>query len=254
MDNELRNNNTVSPEKWDNMSNDEKITFIQLKMNEAKDLNDEDQYAYWNANLQKLQEKKDNHYQQLMNAINKRRSNNNISEEEKQQILGEIYFCIDNLVKEANTDEEVINLVSKVIDDLNRDDFEKNIQQHIITDLQEKQNKKKKSSQQATNDNKEPDTKKSELQNSLDDLRGKLNKLQEEYHEMLSDGVIDENELEVLIRKINELSADADGLLMFIATQTERQILNSIIDNIQEEKMKMKKTLNNMKDVARTSM
>ena len=241
MDNELRNNNTVSPEKWDNMSNDEKITFIQLKMNEAKDLNDEDQYAYWNANLQKLQEKKDNHYQQLMNAINKRRTNNNISEEEKQQILGEIYFCIDNLVKEANTDEEVINLVSKVIDDLNRDDFEKNIQQQILTDLHEKQNKKKKSSQ-------------SELQNSLDDLRGKLNKLQEEYHEMLSDGVIDENELEVLIRKINELSADADGLLMFIATQTERQILNSIIDNIQEEKMKMKKTLNNMKDVARTSM
>lgn len=254
MNNELRNNNTVSPEKWDNMSNDEKITFIQLKMNEAKVLNDEDQYAYWNANLQKLQEKKDDYYQQLMNAINKRRTNNNISEEEKQQILGEIYFCIDNLVKEANTDEEVINLVSKVIDDLNRDDFEKNIQQQILTDLQEKQNKKKESSQQATNDNKEPDTKKSELQNSLDDLRGKLNKLQEEYHEMLSDGVIDENELEVLIRKINELSADADGLLMFIATQTERQILNSIIDNIQEEKMKMKKTLNNMKDVARTSM
>ena len=143
MNNELRNNNTVSPEKWDNMSNDEKITFIQLKMNEAKVLNDEDQYAYWNANLQKLQEKKDDYYQQLMNAINKRRSNNNISEEEKQQILGEIYFCIDNLVKEANTDEEVINLVSKVIDDLNRDDFEKNIQQQILTDLQEKQNLQK---------------------------------------------------------------------------------------------------------------
>lgn len=106
---------------------------------------------------------------------------------------------------------------------------------------------------QTTNDNKEPDTKKSELQNSLEDLRGKLNKLQEEYHGMFSDGVIDENKLEVLIRKINELSKDADGLLMFI-TKTERQILNSIIDNIQEEKMKMKKTLNNMTDIARTSI
>ena len=254
MDNELRNNNTVSPKKWDNMSKEEKITFVQLKMNEAKVLNDEGQYEYWKATLQKLQEKKDDYYQKLMSAINKRRTNNNISEEEKQQIFGEIYFCIDNLVKEANTDEEVINLVSKVIDDLNRDDFEKNIQQHIITDLHEKQAKKKELSTQTTNDNKELDTKKSGLQDSLDDLRGKLKKLQEEYHEMFSDGVIDENELEVLIRKMNELSKDADGLLMFITTQTERKILNSIIDNIQEEKMKMKKTLNNMTDIARTSI
>lgn len=254
MDNELKNNNTVSPKKWDNMSKEEKNTFVQLKMNEAKVLNDEDQYEYWNATLQKLQEKKDDYYQKLMSAINKRRTNNNISEEEKQQIFGEIYFCIDNLVKEANTDEEVINLVSKVIDDLNRDDFEKNIQQHIITDLHEKLAKKKELSTQTTNDNKELDTKKSGLQDSLDDLRGKLNKLQEEYHEMFSDGVIDENELEVLIRKMNELSKDADGLLMFITTQTERNILNSIIDNIQEEKMKMKKTLNNMTDITRTSI
>ena len=254
MDNELRNNNTVSPKKWDNMSKEEKNTFVQLKMNEAKVLNDKDQYEYWKATLQKLQEKKEDYYQKLMSAINKRRTNNNISEEEKQQIFGEIYFCIDNLVKEANTDEEVINLVSKVIDDLNRDDFEKNIQQHIITDLHEKIAKKKELSTQTTNDNKELDTKKSGLQDSLDDLRGKLNKLQEEYHEMFSDGVIDENELEVLIRKMNELSKDADGLLMFITTQTERKILNSIIDNIQEEKMKMKKTLNNMTDIARTSI
>lgn len=254
MDNELKNNNTVSPKKWDNMSKEEKNTFVQLKMNEAKVLNDKDQYEYWKATLQKLQEKKEDYYQKLMSAINKRRTNNNISEEEKQQIFGEIYFCIDNLVKEANTDEEVINLVSKVIDDLNRDDFEKNIQQHIITDLHEKIAKKKELSTQTTNDNKELDTKKSGLQDSLDDLRGKLNKLQEEYHEMFSDGVIDENELEVLIRKMNELSKDADGLLMFITTQTERKILNSIIDNIQEEKMKMKKTLNNMTDIARTSI
>ena len=253
MDNELKTNTTVSPEKWDNMSKDEKITFIQLKMNEAKVLNDEDQYAYWNATLKNLQEQKEDHYQQLMSAITKRRENNNISDAEKKQIVGEIYFCIDKLVEEAKTDAEVINLVSRVVDDLNKDDFEKNIQQHILTELLEKQ-KKKESSPQATNDDKTPDTNKSELQNSLDDLRSKLKKLQEEYHEMLSDGKIDENELEVLIRKINELSADADGLLMFITTQSERQILNSIIDDIQQEKMKMKKTLNNMTDIARTSI
>lgn len=253
MDNELRTNNNVSPEKWDNMSKDEKITFVQLKMNEAKVLDDEDQYAYWNTTLKNLQEQKEDYYQQLMSAINKRRTNSNISAAEKKQIIGEIYFSIDKLVEEAKTDEEVINLVSKVVDDLNKDDFEKNIQQHILTELQEKQ-KKKEPSPQTKNDDKTPDTNKSELQNSLDDLRSKLKKLQEEYHEMLSDGKIDESELEVLIRKINELSADADGLLMFITTQTERQILNSIIDDIQEEKKKMKKTLNNMMDVARTSM
>ena len=254
MDNELMNNNkNISSEKWDNMSKEEKITFVKQKMNEAKVQKDEDQYEYWNVTLKKLQDNKENNYQQLMNAINKRRTNSNISEEEKKQIIGEIYFSIDKLVDEAKTDEEVIKLVSRVVDDLNKDDFEKNIQQHILTELQEKQ-KKKESSPQATNNNIEPNAKKSDLQNSLYDLRNKLKKLQEEYHEMLSDGKIDENELEVLIRKINELSTDADGLLMFITTQIERQILNSIIDSIQEEKMKMKKTLNKMTDITRTSI
>lgn len=254
MDNKLINNSTVSPEKWDNMSKEEKITFTQLKMNEAKVLNDEDLYEYWNATLQKLQEKKEDYYQQLMSAINKRRMNNNISEEEKKQIIGEIYFCIGYLVKEANTDEEIWNLASKVITDLDKDDFEEKIQHDIIEDLQEKMKDNEKKTPQPTNNNSQVEAKKVGLQDSLNDIKNKLKTIQEEYHEMLSDGVIDENELEVLIRKINELSKDADGLLMFITTQIERQILNSIIDSIQEEKMKMKKTLNNMTDVARTSI
>ena len=54
MDNELMNNNkNISSEKWDNMSKEEKITFVKQKMNEAKVQNDEDQYEYWNATLKK---------------------------------------------------------------------------------------------------------------------------------------------------------------------------------------------------------
>ena len=44
----------VSPEQWDSMSIDERKSFIQTKMREAKILNDKDDFDFWNANLNQL--------------------------------------------------------------------------------------------------------------------------------------------------------------------------------------------------------
>lgn len=44
----------VSPEQWNSMSIDERKSFIQTKMREAKILNDKDDFDYWNANLNQL--------------------------------------------------------------------------------------------------------------------------------------------------------------------------------------------------------
>ncbi len=54
---ELKNNPiSVTPEKWDIMDENEKIRFVELKMKEAKILEDKDAFIYWQNNLNQLQE------------------------------------------------------------------------------------------------------------------------------------------------------------------------------------------------------
>lgn len=47
----------VSPEQWDSMGIQDKIAFVKIKMNEARILNDQDEFNYWNSNLNSLNEK-----------------------------------------------------------------------------------------------------------------------------------------------------------------------------------------------------
>ena len=47
----------VSPQQWDSMSIQEQIAFVKIKINEAKILHDQDDYNYWNSNLNSLNEK-----------------------------------------------------------------------------------------------------------------------------------------------------------------------------------------------------
>lgn len=47
----------VSPQQWDAMDIDERKSFIQIKMKEAKILKDEDEFSYWNASLNRLNPK-----------------------------------------------------------------------------------------------------------------------------------------------------------------------------------------------------
>lgn len=52
IENIIRNNRAqVSPQQWNEMNIEERKSFIQIKMMEAKILNDKDEFNYWNANL-----------------------------------------------------------------------------------------------------------------------------------------------------------------------------------------------------------
>ena len=44
----------VSPDEWDNMDNEQKTRFYELKMKEARTLGDRDAFNFWNANLKNL--------------------------------------------------------------------------------------------------------------------------------------------------------------------------------------------------------
>ena len=51
------NRSQVNVQQWDAMNIDERKSFIQLKMMEAKVLKDDDEFNYWNANLNNLNSK-----------------------------------------------------------------------------------------------------------------------------------------------------------------------------------------------------
>ncbi len=265
---------TVSPEKWDSMSIDEQISYVQVKMNESKILHDQDSYNYWNANLTNLQGKKkekqfvpkeetmvnnnqtsthekdsNNYYDQLLSAINRRRTSTNITAEEKKQIIGEIYYNMGYLVKNLNTDSQVLDLVFKMIDDLSHDDFEKRIQKQIIEEIQEKYNKQKKDRISQTPKEEQPPTEKTDI--DLEQLKNSLKKLQTEYQNMLSDGYIDDDELSILIKRINELSKSAVSLMKPTLSPREKEILNVIINSIDEEKKKMIQMQNKVEEISR---
>ena len=248
----------ISDEELNRMSPEGKASYYQVKMNESKILHNEEAYNRWNARLIEIQSKKEasveetkeDYYAQLMDAVNKRKSGATFTEEEKKQIIGEIHYNIDYLIANANTEEEIMGLVTKVVTDLGNDDFEKSIQNQIMTGIQEKLAKRK---QELTNEKpKEESEVKSSPSNNIEQIRIDLKKLQREYHNMLEDGYIDDDELSVLIKRTSELSKDA-GSMMHSASQSERQILSVIISNIDEEVKKMKNTQQKVTDLAARS-
>lgn len=269
---------TVSPDKWDSMNIDEQMSYVQVKMNESKVLHDQDSYNYWNANLTNLQNKKQsipkidetpvnnnqtsknekksiNYYDELLSVMNRRRTSINLTEAEKKQIIGEIYYNMGYIVEQTNTDAEIIGLMSRMVDDLSHDEFEIKIQNQIIADIQEKyDSQRKKSTNEFSNKStREEQESVSKVNINMEQLKYDLKKLQTEYENMLSDHYIDNDELSILIKKMKELSQNAGSLMKLASTQRERQILNVIIDNIDEEKKKMIQVQNKVEEISRNS-
>ena len=253
---------------------------IERQMQIAKQNNDIDAFKYWSENLTNIQNRKQEeqlipkaketvennnqaptkmnesnyYYNQLLSAINRRRSSNNLTDEEKQQIVGEIYYNMGYLAKYTSTEAEIMELVSKVINDLNNDDFEKNIQNQIINEIQEEYNERKNKSpietsieeqssiKQLNNISEQPIETKSDSLNfsvMIDQLKAQNNQISSEYKSMLSDGYIDDNELAILINRLNTLSDNAAIIKSMVTNQSQEAMINSIIEMIDHENAKM---------------
>lgn len=101
----------ISPEKWDSYTIEQKESYIQIKMKEAKILNDKDEFNYWLAILNDLKEKN------IVNSTSKIDSDSEIAikttlKELKKRIGNTDGYTI--LVHGTHfTDEEVKNLIFK---------------------------------------------------------------------------------------------------------------------------------------------
>lgn len=280
----------ISPDKLDSMSIQDQIAFVKIKMNEARILHDQDEFNYWNANLnslkdklvqqssvmefhkpsynsvpvnneqknvyqemlQELETKKDYnyYYQELIKAVERKNNLVNLTEAEKKQIAGEIFYNQGFLVENLNTQQEFKEVMNLLVNNLN----DNQLQKIILADMQDRYNRlfKNKSDEQQIKIATQEQT---ELTPLVNYLREKMNKINAEYKFMLLDGYIDDVELAALINRTNELIENANSLKSLANNQNEVMLLNSITEMLQNEQKKMitmKKGIENIEDTRRT--
>lgn len=268
----------VSPEQWDSMGYEERKTFILIKMKESKVLNDEVSFNFWNSNLKQIEERKqelpnenvqsietnkttstqsqqsenqslnsNNNSQQIVetttslygkmiNALKKSRTNN-LTEEEKKQIVGEIYYYEGFLVESIKDEKAVGEIMTKAMQDFSNTQFEQTILNSLVSELQERLKviaPKQKAEQQNSND-----INTSGFLASINNMRQEMNKLSMEYKQMLSDGMIDDQELDYLISRMQDLYRNAMALKGNNLSSKEYQIINEIVASISKEQSKM---------------
>lgn len=167
----------VSPQQWDAMDIDERKSFIQIKMKEAKILKDEDEFSYWNASLNRL--------------------------DPKQHEITQNKASIQEPIVQTEVNEN--------------------------------------NSHNLSNDN-------LDLSGLTGQLRNELTKVQNAYRSMLSDGYIDDEELNTLIAMNNKIISEGYMLRGLVTDSSDLRKINVIISSLEEQKKKMSSMLNGLEE------
>lgn len=265
----------VSPGQWDSMTYDERKAFILIKMKESKVLNDEVSFNFWNSNLKQLEEKKqetpvnaqvsqnittpitpqeeqsmqnktqyaqpniensETLYDKMISALRKSRIDN-LTQDEKKQIVGEIYYYEGFLVESLRNERDIGDVLTKAMQDFSNSQFEQSVLSSLIYELQErlkivspKKNEEVKEEIKVDNNG---------FLTNINNLKQEMNTLSVEYRQMLSDGMIDDQELDYLITRMQELYRTAMSLKGNNLSPKEYQIVNEIVSSISNEQRKM---------------
>ena len=99
----------VSPEEWDSMGIQDKIAFVKIKMNEARILNDQDEFNYWNSNLNSLNEKVQSSESKIEDIFDEKKS----SLEDLKNTIGNTEGYVVLVHGTHMTNEEVQSIIFK---------------------------------------------------------------------------------------------------------------------------------------------
>lgn len=167
IENIIRSNRAeVTSQQWDAMSIEERKSFIQVKIMEAKILNDEDDFNYWNANLnslnskvqgeptveeyqhssnntnlnQEVRENRDYNYyfNEMLKAVKRYNPNEQMTEDEKKQLIGEIFYNEGYLIESLTNDEEIRQIMTRSVNELSNNKMQIRLQNIILSEMQEK--------------------------------------------------------------------------------------------------------------------
>ena len=146
-----------------------------------------------------------------------------------------------------------------VVNELSNNEMQTRLSNIILSEMQDKYKqlhpevKKQKESKEDKNIN--------ESNNNLNDLdlsglikqlKSELNKIQNEYHLMLSDGFIDNKELAILISMIDKVINDGYSLKSLATDQNDIRMISAIINTLEEEQKKVNKMQNGIEEISRS--
>ena len=257
-----QNQATISPEQWDSLSIDEQISFVRLKINESKILHDKDAFDYWNATLNGLEAKKsqasivDNGPQEkpvedeseemdFSIMINQLKVLNGQIRSEYKSMLSdgliddeELTTLINRLNELSNNAAIIKSMVTNPKEEVMLDSIMEMIEienSKMTSDLRDLEAKKSEPQEEAIEDESEE----MDFSIMINQLRIQNEQIRSEYKSMLSDGMIDDEELAILINRLNELSDNATVIKSMVTNPKEEVMLDSIIEMIDIENTKM---------------
>ena len=167
----------------------------------------------------------------MISALRKSRIDN-LTQDEKKQIVGEIYYYEGFLVESLRNERDIGDVLTKAMQDFSNSQFEQFVLSSLISELQERLKivSPKKDEELKVNNN---------FLSNINNLKQEMNILSVEYRHMLSDGMIDDQELDYLITRMQTLYNKAMSLKGNNLSSKEYQIVNEIIASISNEQRKM---------------
>lgn len=193
------------------------------------------------------------YYNEMIKCVKKRHTIQNPTEEEKKQIIGEIFYNQMYLLEKLNTEDEFREIMTLAVNDLFGDQKDNELLNIVLEEMKEKLQKEKNKSNNdneiSLNDLQNNNTSKLDFSIMINQLKDRTKNLGIIYKKMLSDKVIDDIELDVLIRKVNELGNYADTLKGLVNNGKEKIMLESIIQMINDEKNNMNRVAKGIEDI-----
>lgn len=282
---------SISPEEWDKLTDEQKISYYKIKMNESKVFKDEVSYNFWQSNLKSLQDKKeashnsqnlnvnpssqsfanqavDNktnegqykdfkyYYNEMIRVLKSYDPSINMTEEQKKHFIGEVFYNEMYMIENITNNKDIETLTTLVVNDLSKNELEIRLSNIIIAELQEKYKELNPQIQEVKNESIKPkeqinSSKEIDLSGLINELKTRLNQIKNAYHVMIKDGYIDDQELETLTFMISKVINDGYTLKSLATSQKDNDVIDSIIQILEEQQKKMISVQSGIKEIGR---
>ena len=194
------------------------------------------------------------YFDEMVKLTQKYNSNEQMKEEQRKQLISEIFYNESYLVESLTNDEEIRQIMNRSVNELDNNEIQIKLQNVILNEIQEKY-KQLHPVQQTKEENVSNNNfknKESNLSVLISQLKTKLNRIQDSYHSMLSDGYIDDKELATLLALINKVIGEGYALKSLATDSNDLKVISVIIDSLEKEQTKMNKMQNGIEEMGKT--
>lgn len=194
------------------------------------------------------------YFDEMVKLTQKYNSSEQMKEEQRKQLISEIFYNESYLVESLTNDEGIRQIMNRSVNELDNNEIQIKLQNVILNEIQEKykQLHPVQQTKEENVSNNDHNNKESNLSGLISQLKTKLNRIQNSYHSMLSDGYIDDKELATLLALINKVIGEGYSLKSLATDSNDLKVISVIIDSLEKEQAKMNKIQNGIEEMGKT--